>query len=559
MISRELKKAREYEAREGALVSAEERPAFHLSPLTGWLNDPNGFSFYGGRYHLFYQYHPYSSHWGPMHWGHAVSDDLISWEYLPCAMAPDEDYDGAGCFSGSAITLPDGRQLLMYTGCSAQDTDAIGRWRQSQCIAVSSAPGSTDYVKYEGNPVITGRDLPEGGDSYEFRDPYIWQAGDGTYRAAVANARKGAGADESNEAPVVQTEHPKPRPDDLDLRGGTQICLYSSDDGFSWKRCGVLFEDSAKLGIMWECPNFFPLADRSTPSGSAHVLIASPMDMELEDADGSIRFPKGNNVCYIVGDYEEETCTFTPRQSAAHERSTRGAYAVYHPLDCGLDFYAPQVMQAPDGRTVMVGWMQDPSCSNLHSEEDYRVFGQMTIPRELSLRNGRLIQRPVKEIESYREGRPVYASIELDSETRSIDGISGRLLDLEIELSPGSWSDAGICSLEEFSIRFARDYDHYTELSYRPDSSVVTIDRSRSGQSEEMSGRRSIRVRERRGTISLRMLLDRWSAEIFINGGEQVVSLTFRTPPEAKDITFSADGSAIMDISAYKLRDINKE
>jgi beta-fructofuranosidase len=134
LISKELQHVREYEERGSALVTEEERPVFHFSPRTGWLNDPNGFSFYRGQYHLFYQYHPYSFYWGPMHWGHAVSDDMISWEYLPAAMAPDTEYDWAGCFSGTAITLPDGRQLLMYTGCGDNSKDPLkkGRWLQTQ-------------------------------------------------------------------------------------------------------------------------------------------------------------------------------------------------------------------------------------------------------------------------------------------------------------------------------------------------------------------------------------------------------------------------------------------
>ena len=99
MISKKLAKAREFEAVEGAKVSPEVRPVYHFSPRIGWLNDPNGLSYYDGKYHLFYQYHPYNSYWGPMHWGHAVSEDLIRWEYLPAALAPDTDYDKSGCFS----------------------------------------------------------------------------------------------------------------------------------------------------------------------------------------------------------------------------------------------------------------------------------------------------------------------------------------------------------------------------------------------------------------------------------------------------------------------------
>ena len=124
---------------------------------------------------------------------------------------------------------------------------------------------------------------------------------------------------------------------------------------------------------------------------------------------------------------------------------------------------------------------------------------------------------------------------------------------MEIDISPRSSSAAGICSLDEFGIRFARDYDHYVELTYRPDSSVLTVDRSRSGQSDEITKRRSIRVRDRSGIISLRILIDRWSAEVFINGGEQVMSLTYYTPLEAQGITFSAEGSAIVDLTAYEL------
>ena len=95
MISNALQKARDFEAQYGPHIPDEERPAFHVTPTIGWMNDPNGFSVYKGEYHLFYQYHPYSNEWGPMHWGHVKSRDLIRWERLPAALAPDQPYDAS--------------------------------------------------------------------------------------------------------------------------------------------------------------------------------------------------------------------------------------------------------------------------------------------------------------------------------------------------------------------------------------------------------------------------------------------------------------------------------
>ena len=116
MISQTLRKARQTEEAFEKRIEKKSRPLFHLCPRTGWMNDPNGFTFYQGKYHLFYQYYPYDSLWGPMHWGHAVSEDLLRWTYAPAALAPDEPYDKDGVFSGSALQLPDGRMLIAYTG-----------------------------------------------------------------------------------------------------------------------------------------------------------------------------------------------------------------------------------------------------------------------------------------------------------------------------------------------------------------------------------------------------------------------------------------------------------
>ena len=546
MISKELQHVRDYEKCESASVTAEERPVFHFSPRIGWLNDPNGFSYYKGEYHLFYQYHPYSSYWGPMHWGHAVSKDMINWEYLPAAMAPDTAYDCAGCFSGTAITLPDGRQLIMYTGCGDNSKDPLkkGRWLQTQCVAVSEEQddGSIEYVKHEGNPVIKEKDLPEHCDAYEFRDPYIWRSQDGTYRALAAAGRTGEIGEDGNYL------HEK----------GTQLLLFRSDDCFSWEYEKVLFEDHRKIGVMWECPNFFKLDGKQ-------ILIASPMDMhaEADEAIGSVRFPQGSNVCCIAGEYNEETDTFTPDGG-------------YEPVDIGLDFYAPQVMEAPDGRHIMIGWMQDPKNGNfadahedlsrpgllyavpmdhpdgyVHGAEGAHTFGQMTVPRELSYRDGKLYQWPVREFCEYRKDRLDYDGVLLKDEKRSFDGISGRSIELEIEIAP---CEVGAALYREFTIDFAKDEDHYIRLSYKPARSLISIDRSRSGQCSEITARRSYRAKYADGSLSLRILIDKWSAEVFVNGGEQALSLTYYTPADAEGITFSADGIVAMDIVAYHIQ-----
>ena len=126
MMNHSLIFARAYEKEAGGKIPASARPIFHLTPWVGWMNDPNGFSYYRGQYHLFYQYYPYDTEWNSMHWGHAVSHDLLHWTYLPAALAPDAPYDSFGCFSGSAMELPNGKQLLLQempslltTGCEA--------------------------------------------------------------------------------------------------------------------------------------------------------------------------------------------------------------------------------------------------------------------------------------------------------------------------------------------------------------------------------------------------------------------------------------------------------
>ena len=139
----------------------------------------------------------------------------------------------------------------------------------------------------------------------------------------------------------------------------------------------------------------------------------------------------------------------------------------------------------------------------------------------------------------------------LKDEERSFDGISGRSIELEVEIAP---YEVGAPLYREFNIDFAKDDDHFIRLSYKPARSLITIDRSHSGQCSEMTARRSYRAKYSYGSLSLRILIDKWSAEVFVNGGEQVMSLTYYTPPEADGISFSAEGSVQMDVTAYQLK-----
>lgn len=492
-MSQTLRDARRYEEITEKRIEAEEKPGFHLAARVGWMNDPNGFSFYGGEYHLFYQYHPYNSHWGPMHWGHAVSDDLLHWTYLPAALAPDTIYDEAGCFSGSAVELSNGRQLLMYTGVH-KEVQADGGLRevQTQCIAIGDG---RDYEKYQGNPVLDEKDLPDGGSKYDFRDPKMWKAPDGTFRCVVGNCAA--------------------------ERDG-QILLFSSRDGLDWKYEKVLAVNHGRFGKAWECPDFFELDGKQ-------VLLTSPMDMLPKGQE----YHNGNGTLCLIGTYDETKEVFTEEQNQA--------------VDYGIDFYAPQTLLAPDGRRIMVGWMQNWDTCNLHSPEQ-PWFGQMSLPRELSVVDGRLLQKPIRELENLRGKEVKHENVTFSGLTK-LDGIQGRKIDMELSVRPLDEENM----YRKFAVRFAQNNTYHTAVSFRPLESIVKIDRKFSGSRRAIIHQRRSRVNSRNGEIKLRIILDTFSAEVFVNDGEHVLSATIYTDKEADGISFLADGVATIDVVKYDL------
>ncbi len=438
-------------------------------------------------------YHPYDSHWGPMHWGHAVSKDLLHWEYRPAALAPDTEYDRDGCFSGSAVTLPDGRQLLMYTGVSRQmQPDGSVRDVQVQCAA---AGDGTDYEKCAQNPVLAEQDLPDGGSRFDFRDPKLWQKPDGTYGCVVGNCT----AD-----------------------GDGRVLLYHSPDGLHWNFKSVLAANDRRFGRMWECPDFFLLDGKA-------VLLVSPQDMLPQ----GFEYHNGNGTLCLIGSYDEAAETFAEEHHQA--------------VDYGIDFYAPQTVLAPDGRRIMIGWMQNWDTCNLHTP-DQPWFGQMSLPRELSVKGGRLYQKPVRELERLRTGQVRYENVTF-SDLLRLDGVNGRRVDMELFIRPADEKN----SYRKFAVRFAQNDSYQTSVSFRPYESIVKADRKFSGSRRALIHQRRCLVNSAGGVLKLRIILDQFSAEIFVNDGEHVLTVTMYTESAAEGISFYADGDVTMDVVKYEL------
>lgn len=486
-MSEMLEKARNYEAGKLAGTDPATRPLFHIAAPAGWINDPNGFSVYDGRIHLFYQYNPYDREWGPMHWGHSVSTDMIHWEQLPAALAPDQEYDKIGCFSGSAIEA-DGKHILVYTGVTkVKMEDQSEQERQNQCIAFGDGK---DYVKYEKNPVVTGDMLPENCSRIDFRDPKIWKENDTYYLIVGSKDNQQIG----------------------------QVVLCSSKDLKEWKFETILASnETGKIGTMWECPDFFPLGDK-------RVLICSPQNMKAEKYE----FHNGHNSVYFAGDYDSETHSFVKKEP--------------HPLDYGMDFYAPQTTELPDGRRIMIAWMKSWDACVIPDSQDWQ--GMMTLPRELELKDGRIWQKPVREIEKYRKNLCKYERIEIVGET-TLAGVEGRTIDLTVTLENGDFTT--------FSTKLAANDEYETNFTYHKECGMLEIDRTYCGVTKDIVCVRKIKISDLDGLKTMRFILDRQSIELFINDGQQVATTAICTPQEAKGISFFSDRKMWINVEKYDI------
>ena len=453
-------------------------PKYHVASSGGWINDPNGFCYYNGEYHLFYQYHPHSAQWGPMHWGHVSSEDLVHWNHLPIALAPIEEYEREGCFSGSAIEK-DGKLYLIYTGNNPDG--------QVQTIAESE--DGVHFKKFT-DVVIAA---PESEEIFgrDFRDPKVWYNAEDEKYYMVVGSRV---------------------PDNL--RG--QVLLFESENLIDWKFKNIMAQGKGNQGFMWECPNFANIEGYD-------VLIISPQGVKRELNKYMNVFQSG----YFIGKLNYETGVYS--------------HGDFELLDYGFDFYAPQITEVADGRTIMIGWA-DMWYSRMPEETDGWA-GMMTIPREIHVKGGKVFTTPLKELEILRTSETSYSNLNLYKTTK-LEGVCGEAGELILDID--------LTETEEFEIYLRASKDQKTVLSYNKALELFKINRDESGA--DIKGERQCPV-PAADKMKLQIFIDRSSVEVFINDGEKVMTTRIYSRADSQDIVFvpKEGGIKIDSLKFYEL------
>ncbi len=463
------------------------------------MNDPNGLVYDHGEYHLFYQHNPYSNKWGPMHWGHAVSSDLVHWDNLPIALYPDRN---GTIFSGSAVldvantsgfglrAKPPLVAIYTYHDHLREHLGETGF--QSQGLAYSLDRGR-NWVKYAGNPVLTNSEVRD------FRDPKVfWYAPDRKWIMALAVA-----------------DH---------------VAFYSSHNLKHWMHESDFGKEWGSHGGVWECPDLFAATVEGT-SLRKYVLLVS---INPGGPNG------GSATQYFVGDFDGHRFTLdsalqlklktdATEPAAGQAQIDRALW-----LDYGTDDYAGSTWSggAPgDARQLFIGWMNNWVYANEVPTERWR--SAMTVPRELRLfqteRGLELHSTPVRELDSLRkESKPIAArSSAGPMDLTELAGAKGGLMELELNLDSRS--------ADTVELRFANASGESTTFRVNKIKRRYELDRSASGTVAFNAAFGDVQVAPILGSaqaLKLRIYMDHSSLEIFLNEGETVfTSLVFPSVP----------------------------
>ena len=362
-------------AASSTLASYQEphRNQYHFSPNSMWMNDPNGMVYYEGEYHLFYQYYPDSTVWGPMHWGHAISKNLVHWEHLPIALYPDElGY----IFSGSAVIdwnnttgFGDGSKPPMIAIFTHHDIEGERAGEinfQYQSIAYSLDNGRS-WTKYAGNPVIPNPGIKD------FRDPkVIWDEGSQQWVMVFA--------------------------------AWDHIKIYGSPNLKDWTHLSDFGREWGSHAGVWECPDLFPITIEGTDDQRWLMIVS----VQAGSPNG------GTGAQYFVGDFDGKDFLLSddfvegvrPAEVLKDQTINRDEKTVW--LDYGRDNYAGVTwsdVPESDGRRLFMGWMSNWQYAQVVPTERWR--SAMTLARELTListsAGPRLSAKPVRELQELRQ------------------------------------------------------------------------------------------------------------------------------------------------------------
>ncbi|AWB45920.1 glycoside hydrolase [Paenibacillus sp. CAA11] len=461
----------------------KHRPLWHFSPKQHWINDPNGLVYFNQEYHLFFQHHPSSSNWGPMHWGHAVSRNLIDWEELPIALAPDEL---GTIFSGSAVVdwknttgfFPEEPGLVAIFTHHLDTGEEGVPITQAQSLAYSTDQGRT-WTKYEGNPVLSCKSNPD------FRDPKVFW-------------------------------HPESARWVMVLATGQTISIYSSPDLKSWTFESEFGEGIGFHGAVWECPDLFQLNIEGT-SESRWVLLVSVGD--------NPEFDEGSRTQYFIGSFDGSK--FTPDDAEIRW------------LDYGRDNYAGvsfSDIPEEDGRRLYIAWMSNWRYARQVPTNGWR--GVMTFPRALTLvqlEDATLIrQQPAEELKSYFSERTMLPDLTIAGGVSHSFPCQAEALELNLNLEH---ADAA-----GFDLILQHTADQHTKISYCAVQQTLTLYRDQSGIRDfaEIFPLPQAMPVPLPDNIRLQILVDTSSIEVFVNDGLYALTSVVYPDQTCEQITIHA-------------------